>query len=613
MPAMISDPIEFELFKNSIFSVADEMALTIFRTTYSGVLKDNMDYSTAMFDGSGKLVAQGLTLPGHLGSMPTAMAAIKDAFAGRIERGDVFILNDPFQGGMHLPDIFIFKPIFAPTPPSPARGGGIGRGRGELLAYAGTVCHHTDVGGRVPGSNASDSTEIYQEGLRIPPLKLFDRGTRNDTLYALIERNVRVPVKVFGDLRAQLAACHISEQSLLELTAHYGVEKLRHYMTELIDYSERMTRAAVSELPDGVYSFLDHIDDDGIDVGKPIPLRVTITKSGDHILVDWTGSSPQVKGAINNTLSFTKSASYCAIRSVLPANIPNNEGVFRAIEVTAPPGTIANGVLPAACAARGLTGFRMVDCMFGALSQMLPDKVFASSDGGNTGISIGGWDAERRPFIYVDFTCCAWGGRPYADGLDGNSNIYANMASQSIEITETEQPIAITAYEFIPDAMGPGKFRGGAPFRRDYRFLAEEGILQVRSDRRDFRPYGLYGGGPGKPSMNYLNPDRENRPLPSKLTMTIRHGDVFRHEVAGAGGWGDPLERDPAMVLRDVRNELVSRAAARADYGVVLVENPLAVDEAATLALRERQRRARNWPQTPAISWDSSDTDIAAE
>ncbi len=519
---MIGDPIEFELFKNSIFSVADEMALTIFRTTYSGVLKDNMDYSTAMFDGSGKLVAQGLTLPGHLGSMPTAMAAIKDAFAGKIERDDVFILNDPFQGGMHLPDIFIFKPIFLD---------------GELLAYAATVCHHTDVGGRVPGSNASDSTEIYQEGLRVPPLKLYDRGTRNDTLFALIERNVRVPIKVFGDLRAQLAACHISEQSLLELAAHYGVEKLNRYMTELIDYSERMTRAAIRDLPDGVYSFLDHIDDDGIDVGKPIPLKVTITKSDDQILVDWTGSSPQVKGAINNTLSFTKSASYCAIRSVLPANIPNNEGVFRAI----------------------------------------------------------------------------WGGRPYADGLDGNSNIYANMASQSIEVTETEQPIEITAYEFIPDAMGPGKFRGGAPFRRDYRFLAEEGILQVRSDRRDFRPYGLYGGGPGKPSMNYLNPDRENTPLPSKLTMTIRHGDVFRHEVAGAGGWGDPLERDTAMVLRDVRNELVSIAAAGADYGVVLVEKPLAVDEAATRALRERLRRARNWPQTPAISWERPDTAIAAE
>src|SRR5580700_10519372 len=297
---MTSDPIEFELFKNALFGVADEMALTVFRTTYSGVLKDNMDYSTAMFDGAGVLVAQGLTLPGHLGSMPTAMASVQETFAGSIHRGDVFVFNDPFRGGMHLPDVFVFKPIF----------------RGEaLIAWACAVCHHTDVGGRVPGSNASDSTEIYQEGLRIPPLKLYERGGRNETLFALIEKNVRVPVKVFGDLRAQLAACHIAE---------------------------RMTRAAIRELPDGVYDFLDHIDDDGIDVGKPIPLKVTVTKQDDHIIVDWTGTSPQVRGAINNTLSYTKSASYCGIRSILPQNITTNEGVFRAISVEAPQGTIAN-------------------------------------------------------------------------------------------------------------------------------------------------------------------------------------------------------------------------------------------------------------------------------
>ena len=556
---MISDPIEFELFKNALYGVADEMALTVFRTTYSGVLKDNMDYSTAMFDGTGVLVAQGLTLPGHLGSMPTAIAAVQTAFAGRVYEGDVFTLNDPFQGGMHLPDVFVFKPIFRDK---------------ALIAWAGTVCHHTDVGGRVPGSNASDSTEIYQEGLRIPPLKLYDRGERNETLFALIEKNVRVPVKVFGDLRAQLAACHIAEQALIELAGHYGTEKLAAYMTELVDYAERMTRAAIRELPDGIYDFLDHIDDDGIDVGRPIPLKVTITKTGDTIDVDWTGSSPQVKGAINNTLSYTKSASYCGIRSILPQNIPTNEGVFRAISVTAPAGTVAHGVLPAACAARGLTGFRMVDCMFGALAKMLPDEVFAASDGGNTGVSIGGYDSARNPFIYVDFTCCAWGARPYADGLDGNSHIYANMASQPIEVTETEQPLQITAYEFIQDAMGPGKYRGGAPFRREYKLLADEAILQVRSDRHDFRPFGLYGGGAGKPSMNYLNPDVNPLPLPSKLTMNMKKGDLFRHEVAGAGGWGDPLDRDPALVLRDVLNGFVSERAAREDYGVVISGPP---------------------------------------
>jgi N-methylhydantoinase B len=553
-----------------------------------------MDYSTALLDGDGVLVAQGLTLPGHLGSMPTAMEAVKAAFAGHIDPGDVFILNDPFQGGMHLPDVFIFKPIFEPKKDQ------------KPIAWACTVCHQTDVGGRVPGSNASDSTEIYQEGLRIPPLKFYQRGERNETLFALIEKNVRVPVKVFGDLRAQLAACHIAEQAVLELAAHYGTEKLAGYMSELVDYTERMTRAAIRELPDGIYDFLDHIDDDGIDVGRPIPLKVTIIKRGDTIHVDWTGTSPQVKGAINNTLSYTKSASYCAIRSILPQNIPTNEGVFRAITVEAPPGTIANMVLPGACAARGLTGFRMVDCMFGALAKMLPDEVFAASDGGNTGVSIGGYHADRTPFIYVDFTCCAWGARPYADGLDGNSHIYANMASQPIEVTETEQPLQITAYEFIQDAMGPGKFRGGAPFRREYKLLAKEAILQVRSDRRDFRPFGLYGGSPGRPSMNYLNPDKDPAPLPSKLTMTMRKGELFRHEVAGGGGWGDPLERDPALVLKDVLNEFVSLRSAREDYGVVLAGKPLAVEEAATAALRARIRKARSWSEPPIYNWGAA-------
>jgi N-methylhydantoinase B len=586
----IKDPIEFELFKNAIFSIADEMALTICRTTYSGVLRDNMDFSTAFADADGKLVAQGLTLPGHLGSIPTALEVIVERFAGDMHAEDVFIMNDPFDGGMHLPDIFVFKPLFVD---------------GERVAFAATICHHTDVGGRVAGSNASDSTEIYAEGLRIPPLKFYDRGKRNETLMALIEKNVRVPVKVFGDLRAQLAACHIAERQFMELIKRFGKATVQLYMQEVIDYAERLTRAAVAELPDGVYSFEDWIDDDGIDRDKPIRLFVTITKQGTSMKADWTGTSPQVKGAINNTLSFTKAATYTAIRSVLPQGIPNNEGVFRVIEVTAPPGTIANAVLPAACAARGLTGFRMTDCAFGAMAMMVPDKVFAASDGGNTGISIGGYDAERRPFIYVDFTCGTWGGRPWADGLEGNSNMFANMASQSVEVTEAENPIQILSYEFIPDRAGAGKFRGGTPYRRDYRFLETEGILQVRSDRRRFRPYGLYGGGPGQPSWNYMDPDGENQVLPSKLTMDIRKGQIFRHELAGGGGWGDPLERDPAMVLRDVRNELLSPAKARVDYGVVVDIAAWRVDATASERLRAAMRRARP-AELPIVAWQET-------
>ena len=580
------DPIVFELFKNAIFSIADEMALTVFRTTYSGVLKDNMDYSTGFADADGTLVAQGLTLPAHLGSVPTAMRSIMRRFRDDIHPGDVFIMNDPFDGGMHLPDIFVVKPLYH---------------AGERIAFACTVCHHGDVGGRVAGSNASDSTEIYAEGLRIPPLKFYERGQPNRTLMAIIEKNVRLPVQLFGDLRAQLAACHIAETQFAELVARYGLEQTRFYMNELVEYAERLTRAALEKLPDGEWSFEDWIDDDGVDYGKPIRLFVTITKTAGHMRVDWTGTAPQVRGAINNTLSFTQAASFTAVRSVLPLGIPNNEGVFRAIEVICPPGTIGNGVLPAACAARGLTGFRMTDCMFGALAMMLPDRVKAAGDGGNTGVSIGGYYADRRPFIFVDFTCGAWGARPWADGLDGNSHMFTNMASQSIEVIESEHPIQLLAYEFVADKAGAGKYRGGVPFRRDYRFLEDEGVLQVRSDRRDHRPFGLYGGSPGSPSENYFQPDGENRVLPGKFTMDIKRGDVLRHVLAGAGGWGDPLERDPAAVLRDVRNELLSAENARNDYGVVIDLTLWTVDAEASARERERIHAVRGWSEVPKV------------
>ena len=591
------DPIRFELLRNAVMSIADEMALTIMRTTYSGVLKDNMDSSTGFCDADGLLVAQGLTLPGHLGSIPTAIAACIERYGHDMAEGDVFCLNDPFQGGMHLPDIFIFKPIFH---------------EGRRVAFAATICHHTDVGGRVAGSNASDSTEIYAEGLRIPPMRMFHRGARNETLFQLIEANVRVPVKVFGDLRAQLAACHIAERQFLELVADHGEPVMRQFMADLIDYAERVTRAALLALPDGEWSFEDWIDDDGIDVGKPIRLFVTFRKQGDRMLADWTGSSPQVKGAINNTLSFTKAATYCAVRCMLPADIPSNEGFFRAVEVTAPPGTIANNVLPAACAARGLTGFRMLDCALGALSMMLPDHSIAASDGGNTGVSIGGYDDARNPFIYVDFACGTWGGRAWADGLEGNSNLFANMASQSIEVTEAENPLRILCYEFVTDRAGAGKFRGGVPYRREYQLLEREATLQVRSDRRDFRPYGLYGGNPGAPSSNVMDPYGTPVPLASKLTMVMKQGEVLRHELAGGGGWGDPLERDTASVLKDVGNEFVSPAAARRVYGVVLDADGSTVDAAATADLRAAMRAARAGP-APAIAWDDWTRPLAAE
>jgi N-methylhydantoinase B len=586
---MKSDSFTLELFKNALFSIADEMAVTICRTTYSGVLRDNMDFSTGFTDANGKLVAQGLTIPLHLGSIPTALDSVLEHFKGDIHPGDVFIMNDPYEGGMHLPDVFIFKPIFV---------------EGKQLAIAATISHQADIGGRVPGSNASDSTEIFQEGLRIPPIKLYMGGELNETMWRLIEKNVRIPIQVLGDMRAQLSACTIAENQFLELVGRFGLETTRFYMGEVIDHTERLARAAIRKLPDGEFAFEDWVDDDGIDRDRAIRLLCRITKRDDAIKVDWAGSSEQVKGAINCTLSFTKAVSYAAIRSVLDFDIPCNEGLFRAIDVTAPPGTVTNMVLPAACAARGLTGFRMGDCVFGALAMMLKDEVGAASDGGNTGVSIGGYDKSRRPFIFVDFACGSWGGRPWGDGVQGNSNMFANMASQSVELIESQNPIQILRYELIPDRAGAGKYRGGVPYRRDYLFTEDEAVLQVRSDRRRFRPYGLYGGHAGRPSRNVLNPDKEARLLDSKLTMHLRRGDVFRHELPGGGGWGDPLDRDPSNVLSDVRNEYISVDGANRDYGVVIDTSTWIVDLVATQNLRESRRRSRGETPVSVINWE---------
>ena len=582
------DPITEELFRNAISAIGDEMVLTIYRTAYSGVLKNIMDYSAAICDADGRLVAQGLSLPGHLCSIPVSLQAVLAAFGDDIAEGDIFINNDPYDGGMHLPDIFIFKPLFAD---------------GRPIAYAATICHHTDVGGRVPGSNASDSTEIYAEGLRIPPLKLYEKGVANSTLFRMIERNVRMPGRVFGDIRSQLAACEIAARGMTDLVGRYGADGVRVLMVSMMDYSERLTRHCLLELPDGEATFTDWIDDDQIDMGVPIKLVCTIRKHGDTMEVDWTGSAPQVKGAINNTLSYTAAMSFTAVKSVLSVNMPNNDGVFRPITVIAPAGTIVHGVLPAACAARGLTGFRGVDCAFGALAQLYPDKVFAASDGGNTGLTIGGYDADRKPFIYVDFISGAWGGRPWADGLDGNTTMFANMASFSVEVIEAENPLEVLDYEFVPDTGGAGKFRGGMSQRKTWRMLADEGILQVRADRQAFRPYGLYGGGPGMPGLNVMDPGLPTEEkLHAKITMTLRRGQIFRHELPGAGGWGPALDRDVDAVARDLRDGLVTIEGAARDYGVVAAGDPPSVDAAATEILRNRLHSER--APLPDVAWE---------
>ncbi|SJZ74759.1 N-methylhydantoinase B [Enhydrobacter aerosaccus] len=569
------DPITFAVIKNGLDSITDEMAYTVVRIARSEIVKDVMDFSAALCAGDGQMVAQAKTIAQHLGAIPEAMESVLKAYEGNLHEGDVVIMNDPYHGGMHLPDIFMFVPIFH---------------EGKRRAFAVVICHHTDVGGRVPGSNASDSTEIFQEGLRIPPLKLYERGVLNTTLEALLKINVRVPDRVWGDLSAQFAAAQVGRRGLEKLIQRYGADAVDAYMQELLDYAERLTRQEIMTWPKGIYRFLDHIDDDGFSE-TPIPIEVAITVRDDGtLLVDYTGSSPQVRGALNSTLSFTNSLTYLSVRCVLAKDVPSNVGMFRCVEVRAPEASILNPVMPAACAARALTGYRVFDAMLGALAQIVPDKVPAAGEGGNSVICISGLRPNREPFIIVDMICGAWGARPNKDGLEAVTNASQNLSNMPVEVMEAEHPVRIEDYALVPDSCGAGRYRGGVGIRRSYRILAPEALLQIRTDRVKFLPYGLAGGEPGGPSSNYMEIDGNRRDLPSKITTTVGTGTLVVHQQAGAGGFGDPLERDPAVVLDDLLDGKITAAFAARHYAVVLDGGQIDAD--ATAALRARRRLA---------------------
>lgn len=569
---MPEDPITFAVVKNAMDAIVDEVAYTVIRTARSEIVKDVMDYSAAICDAKGEMVAQAKTIAQHLGAIPEAMAAVQARWGSDLSPGDAVVMNDPYSGGMHLPDIFMFYPVFV---------------EGEILAWTVVICHHTDMGGRVPGSNAADSTEIYQEGLRIPPLKLYRAGEMDDTLAAMIGLNVRVPEIVLGDLRAQYAACQVGARELGGLVKRYGAAGLRGYLAALLDYAERMACAEIATWPQGIYRFTDHIDSDGLS-DEAVPLSVAITVVGDGTLkVDWAGSSPQVKAAINSTLSFTKSNAFLSVRCALRGDIPNNAGVFRCIEVTAPEGSVLNPVAPAPVAARALTGYRVMDTMFGALAQIVPDIIPAAGEGGNTVVCLGGRHPDNRPFIIVDMISGCWGGRPDQDGIEAITNPSQNLSNTPVEVLERQHPVRIEEYALVPDSGGAGRFRGGMGLSRSYRLLADEAVLQLRADRLRFAPYGLDGGAPGGNAGNWLGEGNAREAIPGKVTMRMQAGQLLTHHQAGGGGHGNPMARDPAAVVQDVWNGKVSIAAAREMYGVAIEAG--AWDQTETARLRGQQ------------------------
>ena len=573
------DPITRELIRNALSGAADTMTAAVVRTARSAVVKDGMDFSTAVFNASGEQVAQGLTLPLHMGAMQPALEGVLRKFEGNVKPGDIFANNDPYEGASHLPDIFLFKPIF------------FGK---TLTAWLCVIAHQTDIGGRVAGGNACDNTEIYQEGLRLPPLKLIEQNVLNEAIWRLIELNVRVPGMVLGDVKAQISALRLGEREILKLVESYGFETLQAYMKDIVDSTEALTRAEIEALPNGSWSFVDFVDDDGFSP-DPIAIRVAVTIDGDEMRVDFTGTSPQARSSINPNFAFTRSAVYAVLKCLTDATLAANAGFFRPIRVTAPPGCFVNPRHPAPVAARGLAGFRIGQAVFGALAKALPDRVPAAWGGGEVGFTCAGYFRDGKPFVFLEFNNDGpRGGGPHRDGADGASCPIHNMANTPIERIEAEQPLLIRRYGYAPDSGGAGKHRGGLGMVRDYEMLADEAMVQLRSDRSRFLPWGARGGKPGSRTRNILNPDGNREDLPSKFLKWLKKGTVYRLVQAGGGGWGDPLDRAPEAVLTDVIQEKVTRERARSDYGVVIPPGAEAVDVAATRRLREKTRAGRS-------------------
>ncbi len=569
----VRDPATFEVFRNAISGLADQMAITILRTAHSQIVAESMDFSAALCDAKGQLIAQANTIPVHLGSTPEAMAAIFENFGDSIQPGDVYLLNDPDQGGMHLPDLFVIEPIHVGS---------------HLLGFAVAIANHADVGGWAAGSMAVQSTSIFAEGIQIPPSRLVDGGVLNDTLLRVIMRNCREPELFQGDLESQLSACHAGANGIRDLAARYGNEGFADLCSNLLDYSETLLLAVLARVPAGVYIFEDSLDNDGLGSG-PIPIKVTVTIDATSAHFDFTGSSPQVASALNATASFTKSAAYAALQGAVGQEIPANAGFYRPITFTIPKGTILNPIRPAARGARGLTGLRTIDLVLGALASAFPDTVPAGGDGSPNTVAVGITDEDGRSVVIWDILCGAWGARPSKDGLDGASSLGANLANTPIEEMERAGLVRIDGYGYLADTGGPGEFRGGLATFRDMTLLYSEATLRGRSDRRDFPPYGLRGGHKGSGSANILNRGSDNETLlPTKPDIMVVAGDRHRHVTASGGGYGDPLDRDVSLVLEDFRDEKVTVEGAKRDYAVV-ISNDL-VDEEATKALRAERR-----------------------
>ncbi len=573
------DPILVEVVKNELAAITEEMAIAVWKTGRSAMIKTG-DFATALCDGRGRLLGQGYAAPFQLAFLIDVMDAVMAKYGGDFQPGDVVLTNDPYAGMTHMPDIAVVAPAFW---------------EGQLVAFTVSYSHHTDIGGRFPGGFSSQCTESFEEGLRLPIVKLYEGGRRNEALLDTVLANVRMGEEWVGDMEAKIAGCWRGEREVGALLDKYGLATLNATSDYLIDFSETATRKAIAAIPPGTYVHEDIFEEDGFGTaGVALPLKVTMTADGEGLRFDFAGTAGQVPGAINLPISMTRACVYSAVKSIADPDVLTNAGLGRPIDIHAPEGSLLNPTFPAAVGGRAPLFFRCMDMLSRVLAQALPERVPIPGEGGDV-LHLTGKRADGSEYALLDIFFGGWGGRPNQDGIDGVAPMaFGSYGTIPAELMEREYPIVVDGFGYVPDTGGPGKYRGSASIYKQWRFL-EPGKAMVRTNRLSRPNGGLAGGGDGGLSRNVLS-NGENRrelPLQAHMHLDVGPGDAVHHVVSGSGGHGDPLERDPERVLADVLDDKLTLGAARAQYGVVIDGASLALDLDGTAAARAALRTAR--------------------
>ncbi|MEA3358390.1 MAG: hydantoinase B/oxoprolinase family protein [Thermodesulfobacteriota bacterium] len=568
-----ADAVTMQVIRYGLEAVADDMGYNLMRMGRSTIVKEIMDINCGVLDANGDILSQAHLCPLMMFSLPTTAVNMLERVK-KFDEGDVIICNDPYLGGQHLLDVQFFSPVF------------VGR---ELVAFVANIAHQLDMGGAVPGGVAGGLTEIYQEGLRIPFVKLYCKGEEDQQIFDIISSNIRVPEKTMEDLRAQAATTMVGVKRVKALVNKYGLDIFRKCTDMLMDYSENVVRRFLTSLPDGDYTGLDYLDDDGYE-DKPVKVQVNIHIKGDSMQVDFDGSDSQTTGNVNSPWACTQGGVFYTMVGIIDPDMALNSGAFRPIEVRSAKGLVTNPLPPAGVTARSQTMTKIVEAMLKAMSEIVPDRVVAGSHGQACTNSFSGIHPETgKRFTYLEIQGGGAGARPGKDGPDGQDLHLGRFMNTPVEAAELENPVMIERYEFLPDSGGPGKYRGGLSLRRDIRFLTD--VTWARySDRQKFKPLGLFGGMEGSMGSLTLNPETpEQKKCKSKGVDQIKAGDLLSICLPGSGGYGLPRERDPEAVRWDVVNGKISMESARKDYGVVL-DDEMGLDMKATETLRNEIR-----------------------